>query len=136
MADNGIKAGEAVEVLVSVIMPAWNCAGTFGKAIDILRINISSDMIPLINDQTAFSLLGHLRSKHRTIQSGAHNQVVIWFFRFSKLSSFFFFFLFCNPVLLLFIGIAYKLGRACHPHNTFIEPYRIVAKVFHGLNIV
>ena len=27
MADNGIK-GEAVEVLVSVIMPAWNCAGT------------------------------------------------------------------------------------------------------------
>ena len=54
------------------------------NAVDILRINISSDMIPLINDQTAFSLFGHFRSKHRTIQSGAHNQVVIWFFRFQK----------------------------------------------------
>ena len=38
MADNGIKAGEAVEVLVSVIMPAWNCAGTIGKAIDSVLV--------------------------------------------------------------------------------------------------
>lgn len=50
MADNGIKAGEAVEVLVSVIMPAWNCAGTIGKAIDSVLVQDVPLELIVVND--------------------------------------------------------------------------------------
>lgn len=52
MADNGIKTGETVDVRVSVVMPAWNCAGTIEKAIDsVLAQDVPLELI-VINDQS------------------------------------------------------------------------------------
>lgn len=65
MADNGIKEGEAVEVLVSVIMPAWNCAGTIGKAIDsVLAQDVPLELI-VVNDTSPDDLDADRRRMHQ-----------------------------------------------------------------------
>lgn len=88
MADNGIKAGEAVEVLVSVIMPAWNCAGTIGKAIDsVLAQDIPLELI-VVNDTSPDDLddvmqkyqtdarIRYVKNEHNLGASGSRNRGV------------------------------------------------------------
>lgn len=88
MADNGIKAGEAVEVLVSVIMPAWNCAGTIGKAIDsVLAQGVPLELI-VVNDTSPDDLdavmqkyqtdarIRYVKNEHNLGASGSRNRGV------------------------------------------------------------
>ena len=88
MADNGIKAGEAVEVLVSVVMPAWNCAGTVGKAIDsVLAQDVPLELI-VVNDTSPDDLdtvmqkyqtdarIRYVKNEHNLGASGSRNRGV------------------------------------------------------------
>lgn len=88
MADNSIKAGEAVEVLVSVVMPAWNCAGMIGKAIDsVLAQDIPLELI-VVNDTSPDDLdavmqryvsdsrVRYVKNEHNLGASGSRNRGV------------------------------------------------------------
>lgn len=88
MADNGIKAGEAVEVLVSVIMPAWNCAGTIGKAIDSVLVQDVPLELIVVNDTSPDDLdavmktyasdprVRYVKNEHNLGASGSRNRGV------------------------------------------------------------
>ena len=88
MADNGIKAGEAVEVLVSVIMPAWNCAGTIGKAIDSVLVQDVQLELIVVNDTSPDDLdavmktyasdprVRYVKNEHNLGASGSRNRGV------------------------------------------------------------
>ena len=88
MADNGIKEGEAVEVLVSVIMPAWNCAGTIGKAIDsvlaqdvpleLIVVNDTSpdDLDAVMKTYASDSRVRYVKNEHNLGASGSRNRGV------------------------------------------------------------
>ena len=88
MADNGIKTGEAVDVLVSVIMPAWNCAGTIRKAIDsVLAQDIPLELI-VVNDTSpdeldavmqryvSYPRVRYVKNEHNLGASGSRNRGV------------------------------------------------------------
>ena len=88
MADNGIKAGETVEVLVSVIMPAWNCAGTIGKAIDSVLVQDVPLELIVVNDTSPDDLdavmktyasdprVRYVKNEHNLGASGSRNRGV------------------------------------------------------------
>ena len=88
MADNGIKAGEAVEVLVSVIIPAWNCAGTIGKAIDSVLVQDVPLELIVVNDTSPDDLdavmktyasdprVRYVKNEHNLGASGSRNRGV------------------------------------------------------------
>ena len=88
MADNGIKAGEAVEVRVSVIMPAWNCAGTIGKAIDSVLVQDVPLELIVVNDTSPDDLdavmktyasdprVRYVKNEHNLGASGSRNRGV------------------------------------------------------------
>ena len=88
MADNGIKAGEVVEVLVSVIMPAWNCAGTIGKAIDSVLVQDVPLELIVVNDTSPDDLdavmktyasdprVRYVKNEHNLGASGSRNRGV------------------------------------------------------------
>ena len=78
--DEVIELGKSVDVLPHVFVVCVENVSTIFMdvdAADVFGVDITGDMIPTVNDQAGFALLGQLVSKYGTIKTCTDNQIIV-----------------------------------------------------------